>query len=99
MQVLLKKTLHISKVDSIDGDDYVTDDEWITNDLYWLYEVGKVSIHEAPVGWKCFDSLDELNANFGTTYEEKDAKDFYKTLEKKAKDLEKWLIEIWYTND
>lgn len=95
-QVLLKKLLMVSNVESKDWEDYITDEPGVTRELYGLFEVGAVSIQEVPIGWRFFDSLKELNEALDTSYQIKDVKDFDETFKKKKADREKWLKDIWY---
>lgn len=94
-QFVLKKVLSIGKVESKDWVDYLSNKNSIRN-LYWLFNVGAVSLNEIPIGWRFFDSLEELNQELGKEFTEKDVKDFDEMLNQKKKDREKWLKDIWY---
>lgn len=84
-KVLLKKIVmspEVRRNDKIEDDEIVKDTVAVTRDIYWLFEYWEIGLRLDPIGGRFFDSIDELNEELNTEFDEKDVIPFDEHVQK-----------------
>lgn len=84
-KVLLKKIVmspEVRRNDKIEDDELVKDTVAVTRDIYWLFEYWEIGLRLDPIGGRFFDSIDELNEELNTEFDEKDVVPFDEHVQK-----------------
>ena len=95
-KVLLKKHVIIPEIILDDDGRYIDGKiEEVDHDIYWLFEIGPVSVKLDPISWTFYKSVEELNKEFWTKFIEADAFDYDKMIKVKEEAYKDFIKNAW----